>query len=75
LTCIAKCGVIHEAEKRECQRLESSKPEAERNLSIFYSAERRVWQLEKNEIFTVKSACALTDDIQHPGSENFDNLL
>jgi hypothetical protein len=55
--------------------LESSKPEAERNLSIFYSAERRVWQLEKNEIFTVKSACALTDDIQHPGSENFDNLL
>lgn len=63
---------MHEAENRECQRLESSKPEAERNLSIFYSAERSVWQLEKNEIFTVKSACALIDHIQHGGSENFD---
>ena len=27
--------------------LESSKPEAERNLSLFHSAERRVWQLNQ----------------------------
>jgi hypothetical protein len=29
----------------------------------------------KNGIFTVKSACALIHDIQHPGSENFGTLL
>jgi hypothetical protein len=34
-----------------------------------------MWQLVKDGIFTVKSACALIDDIQYPGSENFDTLL
>jgi hypothetical protein len=34
-----------------------------------------VWQLEKNEIFTIKSACALIDDIWHPTSKNFGTLL
>eukprot|EP00258_Populus_trichocarpa_P037190 XP_024453209.1 pentatricopeptide repeat-containing protein At1g09410, mitochondrial-like [Populus trichocarpa] len=44
----------------------------ERNLSISDSADRRrVWQLEKNEIFTVKSAWDLIDDIWHPASNNF----
>ncbi|KAI5593411.1 hypothetical protein BDE02_03G013400 [Populus trichocarpa] len=57
----------------ECQRMESLLAEVERNLSIFDSADRRrVWQLEKNEIFTVKSACALIDDIWHPASKNFE---
>ena len=34
-----------------------------------------MWQLKKNGIFTVKSTCALIDDIQHPRSENFGTLL
>jgi hypothetical protein len=45
---------IHEAENRECQRLESLLAEVERNLSISDSAGRRLRQSEKNEIFTVK---------------------
>jgi len=60
----AKCGVIHEAENRECQQLKSLLAEAEKNLSISDSAARRVRKLEKNEIFTVKLACALIDDIR-----------
>jgi hypothetical protein len=56
--------------------MESLLAEVERNLSISDSADtRRVWQLEKNEIFTVKSACALIDDIWHPASKNFGTLL
>jgi hypothetical protein len=62
----ANCGVIH---------VESLLAEVERNLSISDSADRRgVWQLEKNEIFTVKSAWALIDDIWHPTSNNFGTL-
>jgi hypothetical protein len=50
----AKCGVIHEAENRECQRMESLLAEVERNLYISDSAGRRVRQSEKNEILTIK---------------------
>jgi hypothetical protein len=55
--------------------LESLLAEVESNLSISDSIDRRMWQLVKDGIFTVKSACALIDDIQYPGSENFDTLL
>jgi len=34
-----------------------------------------VWQVEKSEIFPVKLAYALIDDIQLLRSENFDILL
>jgi hypothetical protein len=55
--------------------VESLLAEVERNLSISDSADRRrVWQLEKNEIFTVKSAWDLIDDIWHPASNNFGTL-
>ena len=55
--------------------MESLLAEVERNLSISDSADRkRVRQLEKNGIFTVKSACALINDIWHPASKNFGTL-
>jgi hypothetical protein len=60
---------------RECQQLESFLVEVERNLSISDLVDRRMWQLEKNVIFTVKSACALFDDILHPRFDNFGALL
>jgi hypothetical protein len=44
--------------------LKSLLAEAEKNLYISDSAARRVWKLENNEIFTVKLACALIEDIQ-----------
>jgi hypothetical protein len=46
-----------------------------RNLSISNSIDRKVWQLEKSEIFPVKLAYALIDDIRLLRSKNFDILL